>query len=172
MKAALKMALWIAALVALFVSAVALFSSASEWGLYHNYSKYIKEDFVISGTRMAASPGDGGTDYYLQGASADQIYEFAIGFPDYEQYSSPTMIGKTIQVFRNPEPISIAFQKRSLNVIFAEAWRDLDDIRVSARSTLLVGAFSLVFACLFYFVARLALPPLTTRTGTGGGGTE
>src|SRR5690606_2171759 len=139
------------------------FSSASEWFLYHNYSKYIKQDFVISGARMVASPGDGGTDYYLKGSSGDKNYEFAIDSASYEQYSSPTMIGKTIQVFRNPESLSIEIQKRSLNVIFAEAWRDIDDIRVSARSTLWIGVFSLMFSCLFYYVDKLAIPPPTNQ---------
>lgn len=163
MKAAGKVALWIAASVTFLISLVALFSSATDCYIYRNHAKYVQEDFIISGTRMVASAGDDGTDYYLQGSSGSQVYEFAIDSSDYGKYSSPAMIGKAIQVFRHPELFSIAVQKRSLNVIFAEEWSDLDGLEVSARSTLWIGLFSLLLSCAFYLVAKLAFPPLTSQ---------
>ena len=163
MKAALKITLWLIAGAGAFFAVVAGLSSASEWMLLHNYQGYKKSDFVISGTRMGPSTGDEGSNYYLQGAAGDDEFEFAIDASDYERFSQPDFKGTVVQIYRNSEMASIAFQKRSLNVIFAEEWRDLSELEISARSTRWLSIISFLLSVAFYLTARLALPPLLNQ---------
>jgi hypothetical protein len=170
MKSALKITLWLMAGAGAFFATVAGLSSASEWMLLRNYHGYEKSDFVISGTRMRPSAGDGGSDYYLRGVGGNDEFEFAIDASDYERFSQPGFKGRVVQIYRNSEMASIAFQKRSLNVIFAEEWRDLSEVEISARSTLWLAIISFLLSVAFYLTARLALPPLLKQNAESGPG--
>jgi hypothetical protein len=163
MKAAIKIALWLATAVGLVIAIVAGLSSASEWFILLNHGGYQREDFVVIGTRMSPSSSDNGSDYYLRGTTKDNEFEFAIDASDYERFSPPHSKSKVVQIYRNPELLSVAFQKRSLNVIFAEEWRDASELEVSARSTLWIAIFSLLISIVFWLTAKLALPPILNR---------
>lgn len=160
MKVALKIILWLVAALGLFFAITAGLSSASQWFLLRNHDGYVKEHFVVSGTRMSPSSGDQGSDYYLRGKTEDDEFEFAIEASDYERFSQPGSKGEVVEIYRNSEMLSVAFQKQSLNVIFAEQWRDASELEVSARSTLWLAIVSLLLSSVFYLIARLALPPI------------
>ena len=148
MKITIKITLWLAASLGLFFAIVAGMSSASQWFLLSNYDGYQKEEFVIEDAY------NDGSDYVLRGKIQNDKFEFAIDEVAYQRYSHSDSMGQVVGIYRNPGLPSFAFQQRSLNVIFAEQWRDISELEVSAKSTLCIAVISLLVSFFFFFTAR------------------
>ena len=149
MKTAFKTILWVAAAIGLFLAIIAGMSSASEWFLLSNYDGYQKKNFVIDGVYK------NGSEYYLRGTVKDEEFEFAVVGTDYQRFSHSGSKGQIVEIYINPEMPSLVFQQKSLNVIFAEQWRDPSELKVSAKSTLWIAIILLLISFFLCLTARL-----------------
>ena len=95
-----------------------------------------------------------GSDYHLRGTVKDDKFEFIIDDSYYKRYSSSDSKGKVVEIYRNPEMPSLAFQQKSLNVIFAKQWRDSSELKVSAKSSLWIAIILLFVSSIFYVTSR------------------
>ena len=157
----LRIPLWIIAVLALAFGVMSGCSSGAEWFIALNHSEYIKEDFVISGTRQEHS-SESGNFYFLKGSSDSNEYEFEVSLPKYEQYSTSNTVDKVIEVYRKPGNISGSFQGESLTVIFADEWREQSEVAYSAKTTMVLSICSLVVALAAFLSGKYA-PRLFTR---------
>ena len=145
----MKIILQIIGVLGLIGAIVAGFSSGKEWVILKNFSGYQKEQFTITGTRVT-----NGTDRFLQGQGESGNFDFAISGARYRDYSLPAAVGTVVTVYRTAARPSIAFQQESVNVIFAEDWRERSEVETSARSTVWLAALAMVFAISSFAGAR------------------
>ncbi|MBK1880843.1 hypothetical protein JIN85_00370 [Luteolibacter pohnpeiensis] len=164
MKAILKIFLWILTALAGFFSLFVGATSASDWFVIRHYDDYIKQDLVVHGVSKESNP-DGTSGYRLEGFIGSESITFSVDSSKYEYFSQPKARGEVVQIYRNPKAMSVTFQQKSLNVIFADEWRDLEPLVISARSTMWIAIALFSVAAVLWIIARFALPPIHSRGG-------
>ena len=151
----MKIVLSIVGGILIFFAIAAGISCAREWLVLRNLSNYQKEEFSITGARVAYRTGPEGTDYFLKGQSKKGEYEFPISAARYENLSSAAAEGRKIILYRNPSMPSLALQKKSLHVLFEDEWRNREEVEISAKSTLWMTLAGFAGAVLAFGGARL-----------------
>ncbi|MGE9270365.1 MAG: hypothetical protein ACQKBU_06135 [Verrucomicrobiales bacterium] len=152
----IKVTLCLIAIAGAFFAVLAGLSSASDWLILHHYQGYERSEFTITGTRMSPSGGSRSPDYYLRGTTKGDEFEFTIDSQTYRRFSQLDDEAAVIQIYRNPEMASVAFQRRSLNVLLADEWRDRSELEISAKSTLSLAIGSLFLSVVVSLTAKLA----------------